>query len=219
MISVMIGIHNKTAGFLPCVPRPITDWCSQNLACLINTDIVRVTFFSGKNILQEIKDVGWRFSLGKFGPSNDNTTWCTDSLNTVKPIRRKVVFSLDIFRCIFIMWILNSRTRRTLPGLMFTRALENATDAIDSRLISLLNILPPLRCMVLTSLSWFNFVIWTANYTTFGSKFKLMIRAECTTTSILKIRNAVRKSTMLVKIYIYIIGYNWIVNQNLLLDP
>jgi hypothetical protein len=57
------------------------------------------------------------------------------------------------------MWMLNSRTGRFLPILTLTRALENATDAIDSRLTSLLNILLPLRCMVLTSLSWFNFVI------------------------------------------------------------
>src|ERR1700679_3305737 len=112
-----------------------------------------------QDILQEIEDIGWRFSLGKFGPSNDNTTWCTESLNTVKPIRREVVFSLGIFWGIFIMWILNRRTGRALPSLMLTRALENTTDAIDSRLISLLNILLPLRCMVLTSLSWFDFVI------------------------------------------------------------
>jgi hypothetical protein len=151
----------------------------------------------------KIEDIGWRFSLSKFGPSNDNTTWCTDGLDTVESIRREVVFSFHIFRSIFVMWILNSRMARKLPMLPLTRTLENTTKTIDSRLTSLLNILLPLRCMALTSLSWFNFVIWTANYTAFGSKLKLMMRAECTTMSILKIRNASRKCTMLVNIYIY----------------
>jgi hypothetical protein len=82
-----------------------------------------VALFSGKNILQKVENIGWRFSLGKFGPSNNNTTWCTNSLNTVKPIRREVIFSLDIFRKIFIMWILNSRMGRMLPSLMLTRSL------------------------------------------------------------------------------------------------
>ena len=56
------------------------------------------------------------------------------------------------------MWMLNSRTRIFLPILMLTRALENTTDTIESGLTSLLNTLLPLRCMVLTSLSLFNFV-------------------------------------------------------------
>ena len=174
MISVVIGIHNKAAGILPCVPRSITDCSLHNLTFLINTNIVRAAFFSGKIILQEIEDIGRRFRLGKFGSSNDNTTWCTDSLNTVKPIRRVVIFPLVIFRSIFIMWTLNGRTGRFLPRLMLTRALENTTNAIDSGLTSLLNALPPLRCMVFTSLSWFNFVLWTANYMAFRSKLKLV---------------------------------------------
>jgi hypothetical protein len=57
------------------------------------------------------------------------------------------------------MWMLNGRAGSFLPRLMLARALENTADAIDSRLTSLLNILLPLRCMVLTGLSWFNFVI------------------------------------------------------------
>ena len=57
------------------------------------------------------------------------------------------------------MWTLNGRTGRFLPRLMLTRALENTTNAIDSGLTSLLNIFFPLRCMVLTGLSWFNFII------------------------------------------------------------
>ena len=56
------------------------------------------------------------------------------------------------------MWMLNSRMRIFLPILMLTRALENTTDTIESGLTSLLNTLLPLRCMVLTSLSLFNFV-------------------------------------------------------------
>ena len=79
MISVVIGINNKAAGHLPCVPRPIIDCSLHNLTCLINTDIVRTTFFSRKNILQEIEDIGRRFSLGKFGSSNDNTMWCKNN--------------------------------------------------------------------------------------------------------------------------------------------
>ena len=94
----------------PCVPRPIIDQSTHNLASLINTDVVRATFFSGKNILQEIEDIGWRFNFGKFSPSNDNTIWCTDSLNTVKPIWREVVFSLGIFRSIFC-WISKDKLR------------------------------------------------------------------------------------------------------------
>ena len=159
MINVMIGIHNKTGGFLPYVPGTIADCSSHNLTCLINTDIVRATFFCGKSFLQEIEDIGWRFSLIKFGPCNDNTTWCTDSLNTVKAIGREVVFSLDIFRTTFIMWMLNNRMRRFLPCLPLTRVLKNTMDAIKSRLTSLLNTLLPLRCMVSTSLSWFDFII------------------------------------------------------------
>jgi len=37
--------------------------------------------------------------------------------------------------------------------------LENMMDAIESGLTLLMNILLPLKCMVSTSLSWFNFVI------------------------------------------------------------
>ena len=57
------------------------------------------------------------------------------------------------------MLILNKRMGRMLPSQMLTRMLENTTDAIYSRFILLLNTLIPLRCMGLTSLSWFDFVI------------------------------------------------------------
>src|SRR6266540_1356402 len=58
------------------------------------------------------------------------------------------------------------------------------------------NMLVPLSFMLLTSLSWKNFIILTANDTTFTSILSFMYRTECTTTCIQKISFTIFICTM-----------------------
>ena len=91
MIDVMIGVNNEPCCWLPAVPTSFSKTCPQYKASLVNANICWSRLFSREDGLQEAKNVcGW-FCFRKFGPCNDNTTWCTDSLNTIKSWSFEVV--------------------------------------------------------------------------------------------------------------------------------
>ena len=83
VIVVVICVNNKTSCVCPIFPPLTSNSCFENLTCFVNAYIRRSIFLFRKQFIKPLENVSWRFRFWKFGPCNDNSTWCTCCFNTI----------------------------------------------------------------------------------------------------------------------------------------
>ena len=84
VICIVVWVNNESACLGPSFPAAINNAMPKHCTCFINANVRWPWFLCWIHCFQPCQNIGRWLCLCKLGPSNDNSTWCTNSLNTVE---------------------------------------------------------------------------------------------------------------------------------------